>query len=675
MGKPKGLPLAAFGIFLLAACIGAAVGLLGVGFLAVLREVQHLVMGSGGTVVEAARELAPWQRLVVPAAGGLAAALCLLWLRGIPAPFGISDILALVVTRKGTIRVRPSLLQIASSACSISTGSSVGREGANSQFGATVGAALGRLFGCDSRTKAVLLGCGVAAGMAISYNAPIAGALFVMEVILGNFAMDVFAPIVVASVVATLVSNAMIESRGALYESSIDMHHWTLVLSVVLLGGACGVGAMLFRRALDLGRQAFALLRLPLIVAMPLGGALVGLIGIWYPEVWGNGYDVLRDTTSNRLSLTVLLSLAVWKLIATALSTGSGSLGGVFTPNLVVGAAFGAAFGRLVEASPLALPAVFDRGDLVVGFALVGMAGLCSATTHAPITAIILAFELTRDYGLILPLMLCSIIASITARLFDKESLYTSRLRDMQHLLAGGIEALTMQRHDVREAMRSDIVKVRRTAMFDDVMDVFSNARRDTVYVVDDGETLLGRIHIHDVKYFINDSSLKSVVIAADLSQPAVPVVPDQSLASVLPRFDDPDLEELPVVSPGPTPRLLGRLTRRDVIALLSHEVLGQRRLRTKLGVEGESAASYIELPEGSELARVHVPDALIGRALDSLDLPGTAGLTPIVVIQPDDDGREQRLLPQPSHVLIDGSALVVLGRPEAIAAFQSVVT
>jgi CBS domain-containing protein len=255
--------------------------------------------------------------------------------------------------------------------------------------------------------------------------------------------------------------------------------------------------------------------------------------------------------------------------------------------------------------------------------------------------------------------------------LFDKESFYTSRLRDMQHLLAGGIEALAMQRHDVREAMRSDVVKVRPTAMFDDVMEVFSNARRDTVYVVDEGNALLGRIHIHDVKYFINDPSLKSVVIAADLSQPAQPVWPEQSLASVMSRFDDPDLEELPVIAPGPTPLLLGRLTRRDVIALLSDEVLGQRRLRTKLKVEGQAEASYVELPEGSELARIRVPDAMVGRALDSLDLPGTASLTPMVVIQVDEDGREQRLLPQPNHVLLDGSSLIVLGRPEAIVAFQ----
>lgn len=655
---------------MLAACVGAASGVLGVGFLELVGELQRLAMGSAASVVEAAHGLSAWQRVAVPASGGLAAALCLLAIRNRRGPFGITDVLALVVTRKGTIRMRDSLVQILSSGCSISTGSSIGREGANSQLGATVGAALGALFRCDSRTKAVLLGSGVAAGMAISYNAPIAGALFVMEVILGNFAMDVFAPIVVASVVATLVSNAMVDVRGPLYASTIELTQWYLVLPVVFLGAICGAGAIFFREALALGSRMFRLARLPLLVSLPLGGALVGAIGIAWPQAWGNGYDVLVDLTEQRLPLAMLLSIAIWKLAATALSTGSGALGGVFTPNLVVGAAFGGGFGHVVS---LIVPDTMhlEPTTLVVGFALVGMAGLCSATAHAPITSILLAFELTRDYGLILPLMLCSIIASITARLFDRESFYTARLRDIRHLLAGGMEELAMQRNVVRDVMRKDTVAVRDTATFDEVMEVVGNARRDTVYVLADDDHLLGRIHIHDVKYFINDPTLGSVVIAADLSRPAQQVLPDQSLASMLERFEDPDLEELPVVASLQTPRLLGRLTRRDVIALLSDQVLGQRQLQARLATGDKPQGAWLDLPPGTDLEKVPVPDALVGRALDSLDLPGTAGLTPLLVVEPDGEGAERRRLPQPHDVLAPGAALVVLGRREAIAAFR----
>lgn len=674
-------PVKAANLFLLAAAVGALGGLLGYCFQWAIRYFQVFRIGehSDGTFVEAVAGLTDWQTVLVPAAGGLLAALCLLVIKGKRGPFGITDITGLVITRKGAIKIRESLMQILSSACSISTGSSIGRESANSQLGATAASALGRLFGIGTRERAVLLGCGIAAGMAISYNAPIAGALFVMEVVLGNFAMDVFAPVVVSAVIATLVSRGLHPAgeNQALYAQggagAIDMSDWRLVLSALALGVACGVGAIGFRKVLRLGTALFDRLRLPLIVALPVGGLLVGIIGLRFPQVWGNGQNVVLDIINpleGQLLLTSLIAIVVLKSVATSISLGSRSIGGVFTPILVVGAAFGATYSFGIEALQLnGLDIEFN--DLRSGFALVGMAGLVAATAHAPITAVLLVFEFTRNYDLILPVMLCSIIGSLVARVLDRDSIFTARLREHGHLIAGGIEALAMQTNYVRDVMRKEFVSVRSTASFDDVMAVFGNVRQDMLYVVDDHGALQGHIHIHDVKFFINDPSLTSVVIAADLTRPALPVWPDQTLAAIFDRFDDPDLEEVPVVRSDTDSTLAGRLTRRDVIALLSDEVLGQRVLRAKLKAEGDNEATFVQLPTGAELARVAVPDALVGRALDSLDLLAKAQLTVLVVIQKSPDGLERRVLPEPNAVLAAGTALIVLGLRENIAAFE----
>src|SRR5690606_37231962 len=211
---------------------------------------------------------------------------------------------------------------------------------------------LGHVFPNSPRSRTVLLGCGIAAGMSSAYKAPIAGAIFVMEVVLGKFAMDVLAPIVVASVVSTLVTAAAFD-KDPLYQiggAGLSLDDPQLVLSAALLGALCGCGGPAFRWALGLGKRAFERVPTPLALKMMIGGAIVGVIGIWYPEVWGNGQTTIHVIADEeiRLTFTLFSALLLSKVVATAATTGSGALGGVFTPTLVVGAAFGAAFAFVV---------------------------------------------------------------------------------------------------------------------------------------------------------------------------------------------------------------------------------------------------------------------------------------------------------------------------------------
>ncbi|MGE3174718.1 MAG: chloride channel protein [Planctomycetota bacterium] len=675
MGGAKGIPGRAVAVFALAAVIGVAGGLLGAGFQHLLLWLQHVLVGPGDRLSEAVSEhLSPVQTVLVPTAGGVLAGLVLLLVRRRPAPFGIAEIIGIVALRKGAIRIRDSLLQIVSSACTIGTGGSIGKEGANSQLAATVASGLGRMFRVNSRTRSVLLGCGVAAGMATSYNAPIAGAIFVMEAVLGNFAMDVFAPIVVSSVLATILRRGLLDDR-ALYSGDLPAHlgvlSWNLVLAALLLGVICGFGGLLFRGSLRLGKRAFQGLRLPAPAALGLGGLCVGAIGLWVPEVWGNGFEVITNITSGSAAAPVglVLSLFVWKVAATVATVGSGGLGGIFTPNLVVGAAFGAFFAYALEWLSPGSNAVAERHEQIT-FAFVGMAGLCAAMTHAPVTAVVLVFELTGHYELVLPIMLCSITASLVARMLDEDSYYTESLRRRGEELPTGLEELAIKTTYVRDVMRRDLATVRDTASFDEVMDRIGGERTDTLYVLDERGALVGHIELHDVKNFINDPTLSSVVIALDLTRPAVTASPDDSLAAILPQFDDPNVTELAVTTTNPR-QLIGRVCQQDVLAGIRSEVLGQQR-RARFRSGDRRKKEQFDLPLGWELAELEVPSEWHGLALDALPAAVGAWMAPVTVQRPGEDGATQRVAATQELVLQEGWRVLALCRSDALQRWRS---
>lgn len=675
MGGPKSVPTRTVGIFLLAALIGVAGGLLGAGFQHLLVWMQHTLVGPGDRLSDAVRtHLSTVETLAVPALGGVAAGLALMLRRDKKAPFGITDIIGLVALRKGTIRFRDSLVQIVSSAFTIGSGGSIGKEGANSHLAATFAAIVSRWLKVSSRTRSMLLGCGVAAGMATSYNAPIAGAIFVMEAVLGNFAMDVFAPIVVASVVATILRRALLDDHAIYADGlpeSLGALSWHLVLSALLLGVFCGMGGILFRRSLSLGKRAFAALRMPTPVTLGLGGLLVGAMGLFVPEVWGNGFDVIGSIVkgSSMAPITLVLSLFVWKVAATVSTTGSGGLGGIFTPNLVVGAAFGAFFAWALEA-------IAPSGDVTtarsaqITFAFVGMAGLCAAVTHAPVTAIVLVFELTGHYELTLPLMLCSITASVVARMIDEDSYYSDALRQKGETVPTGLEELALKTTYVRDVMRTDVATVRDIAGFDEVMDRLSKERSDSLYVLDAEGALVGRIQLHDVKNFINDPTLSSVVIAQDLTRPAVTASADDSIASILPHFDDPSVSEIAVTQANPR-RLLGCVRQQDVIAGFRSEVLGQQR-RARLRSGDKKRSEQIDLPIGWEIAELVVPSEWHGLTIDNLPVSALAWMAPLTVERRAADGAIERLGATQDLVVQQGWTMVALCRSAELLSWRN---
>jgi CIC family chloride channel protein len=365
-------------------------------------------------------------RPAITALGVTAAWAMVASLRGRQGGENVAALQLAVARRGGRIAARPALVRTAASAVTLGAGGSAGSEGPVAVLGATVGSMLGRAFRFDAERIKVLVGAGAAAGISASFNAPLAGAFFALEEVLGSLAVAAFPPVVVSSVVAAVVSRAVLGDHPAF---AIPVEYgFTLRREILffypLLGLLAGLVAVAFVRCF-FGVGAWAgRLRVPPPVLPLAGGALVGLM-VWASggALVGYGHLGIRLEVFGRMAWTTLALLAVGKIVATALTLGSGGSGGVFTPSLFIGAATGGAFG-------VALDTLFPGLGLAPeAYALVGMGAVVAAATHAPITAILIVFEMTNDYAIMLPLMLCTVIATVVARHVEPDSLYSGWLR------------------------------------------------------------------------------------------------------------------------------------------------------------------------------------------------------------------------------------------------------
>lgn len=666
--------------FLRAAVIGAAGGLASIAFRAATDELQNLIVHSRN-ILDGARELAVWQLLAIPACGALFAALVTRYLVRGGAGTGLSDVMEAVSLRSGPLGFRSAITRALASLGIIATGGSVGREGPIISISAAASSSLTRILRAPARDRGVLLGCGVAAGFAAAYNAPIAGALFALEVVLGNFAMQLFAPVVVASVTASLVTRRL-AGATTIYEVTGEPFQLESLLEVVpylFLGVLAGFVAVGFQRLLTVGEELFEKMPGPRISKTVLGGLIIGGIAIWFPEVWGNGYEALKELIDGEGRFenfadvpwtqfaALLFILMVVKAIGTAVTVGSGGAGGVFTPSLLVGAGLGGGFGVVVH--EIAPHATGPHG----GYALVGMGCLVAGTTRAPIMAIMVIFELTLDYDIVLPLMLGCITASVIARAIHAPSIYTEKLMKRGVVQPSGLEETVLVTTRVADVMRTQpLTWVNQTLTYAEVVPLVTATRANVIHVCDDDRHLLGTIRVHDLIDLATMGDLGAGIIAADLMMEVDAVTGDETLASVVELYHENDVGELPVVE-GDSMRLIGVVTRRDVMAALHREVLRRQNLRAKFvhREEAERSADYVELPRGVELARISALPSQHARTLGECQIRVNHGVTVVSVVRRDADGQEMRVLPDGDFVIRPGDQLIVIGSDEDLAAWR----
>lgn len=404
--------LALLQLLLLSAIAGFLGALVTILFHEGIRGLEWLFSGQSKGVVAMAEHLSPWQRLLLPAAGGLVAGLILQQVGGLLRGRASTDYMEAVAIGDGWISVRHSLVKSASSLVTVGTGGSIGREGAMVQLAAMVASALGRLGRFPRDRLRLLVAAGAAAGLAAAYNAPIAATLFVAEIVLGSIALEHIGPLIIAAVIASATVHDIF-GYAPVYEIPAFslVSDWELAL-YLLLGVAAGHVAPAFLHLLVRAHELFG--KLPQIMALRLGlgGLLVGAISVYEPQVWGNGYSVVNSVLRSPWAWQALLTVLVLKMLATAATHGSGAIGGAFTPTLFVGAMLGALFG---SAAHVLLPAGTASPS---AYAVVGMGAMLAGATHAPLMSILMVFELTMDYQIVLPLMLAAITAHYTARAY-----------------------------------------------------------------------------------------------------------------------------------------------------------------------------------------------------------------------------------------------------------------
>lgn len=382
---------------------------------------EWLLLGhDSGSLVAAAAALPGWRRALTPALGGLAAGL-LLWIfqryRHQPSA-APTDYMEAIETGDGRLDVSASLIKSLASLLVVSSGSAIGREGAMILLAALVGSVFAQRF-THAREWKLWVACAAAAGMASAYHAPLAGSLFIAEILFGTLMLASLGPVVIAAVSALLMTNLLNGGQAPLYlVEPLVAPSPVQYLLMALLGVLAGISGPLFLWAMAASGQAFRSLNLIPPLQLALGGLIVGLLSLLFPEVWGNGYSVVQSLLNAPPGILLLAAILICKLLAVLASSGSGAPGGVFTPTLFVGAALGSLLGQLCAFWP-------ELGSAVpILMALTGMATLLAATTHAPIMAALMVFEMTGEYTLLPGMLLACVIATTIARGLRPQSVY-----------------------------------------------------------------------------------------------------------------------------------------------------------------------------------------------------------------------------------------------------------
>jgi CIC family chloride channel protein len=420
----------------------------------------------------------------------------------------------------------------------------------------------------------LLTACGAASGISAAYNAPIAGAVFAALIVLGNFSMNLFAPLVFSSVVASMVSRSFFGLEPMYSVPRFEFTRLTELPWFLVLGLIAGMMGSFFLRALHFCEDGFKKISAPIHIRLMIGGLIVGLIMLRFPEVWGNGYSITNEILHERFlsykyPLLFLMGLFFAKLLATLTTVGSGAVGGVFTPTLFLGAALGSLLGA-------GLHELNQGMGLPTGaFALVGMGSMLAATTRSPLLAMIMVLEISSNYSVMPPLMLACVIATLAARRFYPESIYTQPLRD---------KGLTVDRESLRpgsateqtvgDLMRAPVPPVRETAPLQEVAERFLTSSNNFLPVVDAKYQLIGVVALQDLKEYLNAGSELSAVIAYDVMRPApASVTPNQLLLDTLPVMLSSEQRNVPVVNSRSENRLVGAVVRAEVLGLLSEAI------------------------------------------------------------------------------------------------------
>ena len=517
--------------------------------------------------------------MILPAIGALLVGTITFFFAREARGHGVPEVMDAIARRNGVIRGRVAVAKAISSALTIGSGGSAGTEGPIIQIGAALGSSFGQRLKLKKNHMPIIVGCGAAAGISAIFHAPIAGVLFSLEVFLRNIKFKTFSPVLIASVMSSVTVSAILGKNSAIFPL-IDTEFtfmWHESFFYILLGLTCAFPAVGFTKLLYATEDLFEKkVKVHYILKPVVGALLLGVVGIVMinllgdnsqhePSVFGNSYPIIglcihsNSPSENAIPMTItmLIALLVMKSVATCCTLGSGGSGGVFAPSLFLGAVFGYLFGLLLQSTQLV-------GDISPeNYALVGMAAAVAATTHAPMAAIMIVFEMTRDYQVMLPLMLTVTISLMVAQLLYKESIYTLKLTrrgvDYQALTDKAI----LRSLSVEEVMHQDILKIDyNTPLMDIINMAIGHDYAD--FIVTCKDNYFGTLNEQDLREALLQPEAVPLLVAGELVRENIPLIsPEESLDKVLDLFAQLGVNSLPVAENG---SYIGMVTRSDLI-------------------------------------------------------------------------------------------------------------
>ena len=643
---------------LLAVLIGLVAGFASVLFKFMIHFVQNLFWRAPN-IIEAVGSQPRYVTLLIPVAGGLFIAPLIYYGAREAKGHGVPEIMESLVFRGGRIRNRVAIVKALASSICIGSGGSTGREGPIVQISASIASSLGQLFRINKRGMRTLVAAGAGAGIGATFNAPIAGALFAVEVLLGEFGVYSFSPIIIASVIATLISRLITGNFAAFTVPKYSLISVWEIGPYLLLGILSGLVAILFIKVLYFLEDRFDNLRIHPLLKPALGGLIIGIIGLKLPQVLGVGYEGIDACLQNQLSFWMAFLLVFAKVLSTSMTLGSGGSGGIFAPSLFLGAMTGNLVGSFFHS-------VFPESISSPGaFSLVGMGAVVAAATHAPITAIIIIFELTSDYKIILPLMLSCIIASFMTVGVHKESIYTMKLKRQGIIFNEGREEHVLKSLSVKDFISHDYQLFINTEHVGKIIDQAIGSKHHSFQIVDMENNYIGCFALNQLKNLLKEQDIvDSFVIAQDLAVTDIKLDYEDNLEKAMNIFGQTDVAEIAVLQER---KFAGVVKRKDVIEAYNHEIIKREAaagLVQKLKFTTQTKS--FDFGSGYKIMEMDAPHAFWNKSLKELNLKALHRIDVLLIKRKYPP--QTITIPPGNEVIRKGDRLIIAGPEVNIA-------
>ncbi len=647
-----------FHLIWMAVLVGFIAGLASILFKLMIRFFQDILWRAPNIL--AAVQKQPWYfTILIPAVGGLLVGPLIYYGAREAKGHGVPEIMEALVFRSGKIRNRVAVVKALASSICIGSGGSSGREGPIVQISSSLASTIGQFFRIKGKGMRTLVAAGAGAGIGATFNAPIAGALFAVEVILGEFGVFAFSPIIVASVIATLTSRFIAGNFSSFTVPKYTLSSMWEIGPYVLLGIVSGFVAILFIEILYFLEDRFDRLRMHPLIKPALGGLLVGVIGLSFPQVFGVSYEAMDAVLLGHLGLWLALVLVFAKILATSLTLGSGGSGGIFAPSLFLGAMTGNVVGSVFHSA-------FPNSMSSPGaFSLVGMGAVLAGATHAPITAIIIIFELTNDYKIILPLMLSCIIASFISVGVHRGSIYTMKLRRRGIFFKEGREVNILRSLPVKDFISHDYQKFLNTEHVGRIVDQAISGKHHAFQIVDGENNYIGCFALNQLKKLVLQKELlDSLVIAEDISVPGIQLEYEDNMEKAMRIFGREDVAEIPVLE---GKKLKGVVKRKDAIEAYNNEIIKREATsgiveKLKFGQPGKT----FDLSAGYKIMEIEAPSLFWDKSLKNLDLKAVHRIDVLMIKRKYPP--KTITIPSAEEVIREGDILIIAGQEENIA-------